>query len=286
MSTESWSIGRLLDWTAQFLTQKGSESPRLDAEVLLAHTLGCKRIELYTRHDEEPSEDLRQQFRALIKQRVEGCPVAYLVGRKEFFSLPLEVNRDVLIPRPDSECVVDECLRLGRGKAAIEILDIGTGSGNLAIALATQHKTARLTAIDLSEAALAVARRNAAKNSVSERIRFLQGDLFAPLVEGERFDFIVSNPPYIPKADVATLAPGVRDYEPHLALDGGVDGYAVFDRLIENARKFLKEDGYLILEIGSPQEVQARQRIENIGCYELGKTLIDSAGHPRVLWRG
>ena len=283
MSTESWSIGRLLDWTAQFLTQKGSESPRLDAEVLLAHTLGCRRIELYTRHDEEPSEQMRQQFRALIKQRVDGCPVAYLVGKKEFFSLPLEVNRDVLIPRPDSECVVDECLRLGRSKPNVEILDIGTGSGNLVIALATQHKTARLTAVDRSEAALAVAQRNAMKHGVSERIRFLQGDLFAPLGTGERFDFIVSNPPYIPRADIATLAPGVRDYEPHLALDGGADGYAVFDRLIQKAPQFLKENAYLIIEIGSPQEMEAHRRLEGVGRYDLGKTLIDSAGHPRVL---
>src|SRR5438105_3264875 len=115
MSTEQpWTVGRLLDWTSKYLSEKGSEFPRLDAEVLLAHALGCKRIELYTRHDQEAPEEARQRFRALVKQRVEGCPVAYLVGRKEFFSLELEVNRDVLIPRPDSECAVDECLRLAK----------------------------------------------------------------------------------------------------------------------------------------------------------------------------
>src|SRR3984957_13304001 len=133
MSTETWTIGRLLDWTASYLAQKGSESPRLDAEVLLAHALGCKRIELYTRHDQEAAEERRIAFRDLIRQRIEGCPVAYLVGRKEFFSLEFEVNRAVLIPRPDSECVVDECLRLAKSMPEPRILDIGTGSGNLTV---------------------------------------------------------------------------------------------------------------------------------------------------------
>src|SRR6516165_8293768 len=152
---ETWTVGRLLDWTGKFLAGKGSESPRLDTEVLLAHALGCKRIELYTRHDEEPAEPGRTKFRDLIRPRIEGCPVAYLVGRKEFFSLELEVNPSVLIPRPDSECVVDECLRLAKGLAAPRVLDIGTGSGNLAVAVARQHKTADVTVIDISAEALA-----------------------------------------------------------------------------------------------------------------------------------
>jgi release factor glutamine methyltransferase len=279
----------LLDWTTKFLQQKGSESPRLDSEVLLAHALGCKRIDLYARHTEEAPEQGRQRFRELVRQRIEGCPVAYLVGRKEFFSLEFEVNRAVLIPRPDTECVVDECLRLAKGMAEPAILDIGTGSGCLAVAVAKQHKTARVTAVDISPEALEVASRNAGKHSVAERIRFVQGDLFAPLSAGERFAFILSNPPYIPRDDIVRLPPGVRDYEPRTALDGGPDGFAVFDRLIAEAPAHLQQDGYLLIEIGSPQEGPARARIERQKGYELSKTLLDGSGHPRVLrarWRG
>jgi release factor glutamine methyltransferase len=280
---ERWTIGRLLEWTTKFLAEKGSESPRLDTEVLLAHALGCKRIELYTRHDEEPAESSRTKFRDLIRQRIEGCPVAYLVGRKEFFSLELEVNRSVLIPRPDSECVVDECLRLARTLAAPRVLDVGTGSGNLAVAVARQHKTADVTAVDISPEALAVAERNAAKHGVAVRIRFRLGDLFAPLAAEERFDFVLSNPPYIPRDDIAKLEPGVRDHEPHTALDGGTDGFSVFDRLVAESPRFLQPGGYLIVEIGSPQERHARERIEAHGSYELAKTVYDGSGHPRVL---
>jgi release factor glutamine methyltransferase len=285
---QSWTIGRLLDWTTKFFQQKGSESPRLDSEVLLAHALGCKRIDLYTRHLEEAPEQGRQRFRELVRQRIEGCPVAYLVGRKEFFSLELEVNRSVLIPRPDTECVVVECLRLAKDVAAPAILDIGTGSGCLAVAVAKHLKTAHVTAVDISPEALDVASRNAVKHGVAERIRFAQGDLFAS-IDGERFDFILSNPPYIPHDDIAKLQPGVRDYEPHSALDGGTDGFAVFDRLIAEAPAHLKPGGYLLIEIGSPQEKPARERIGRHEGFELEKTVYDGSGHPRVLiarWRG
>jgi release factor glutamine methyltransferase len=290
VSTEqSWTIGRLLEWTTQFLQQKGCESPRLDSEVLLAHALDCKRIDLYTRHTEEAPTEGRDRFRALVRQRLEGYPVAYLVGRKEFFSLEFEVNRAVLIPRPDTECVVVECLRLGKDVTEPAILDIGTGSGCLAVAVAKHHKTAQVTAVDISPDALAVASRNASKHSVVERIRFLQSDLFAALPTGEQFDFILSNPPYIPHDDIAKLPPGVRDYEPHRALDGGADGFTVFDRLIAEAPAHLKPGGWLLLEIGSPQEGPARERIERNEGYELEKTVHDGSGHPRVLmarWRG
>jgi release factor glutamine methyltransferase len=286
---QTLTIGMLLDKAARFLGEKGSESPRLDTEVLLSHALGCKRIELYTRHDEAPPPDARQKFRDLVRQRIEGCPVAYLVGRKEFFSLEFEVNRAVLIPRPDTECVVDECLRLARGMTEPRILDIGTGSGCLAVAVARHHKTAVVTAVDLSPEALSVAEANATRHGVGERIRFVQGDLFRPVPAGERFDFVLSNPPYIPQGEIAKLERGVRDYEPHLALDGGGDGYAVFDRLIAEAPAYLKPGGYLIVEIGSPQEGPARERIGRQPGYELAKTIRDGSGHPRVLrarWQG
>jgi len=280
---EPWTIKRLLEWTTQFLAGKDAESPRLDAEVLLAHALGCKRIEVYMRFEEIAPEDARLRYRDLVKQRAEGCPVAYLVGRKEFFSLELEVSPAVLIPRPDTEHVVQEYLVLAKELSEPTVLDLGTGSGNLAVAVAKHHKGARVTAVDLSPDALALAQRNAAKHGVAERITFLQGDLFVPLATDNRFDFVLSNPPYIPHGDIASLAPGVRDYEPHRALDGGTDGFAVFERIVSGARDWLKPGGHLILEIGSPQEGPARERIQALAGYQLAPTLRDGAGHPRVL---
>jgi release factor glutamine methyltransferase len=280
---QPWTVARLLDWTGKYLAEKGSESPRLDTEVLLAHALACKRIELYTRHDEEVPDERRQRFKTLIRQRVEGCPVAYLVGRKEFYSLELEVDRNVLIPRPDTETVVDECLRLAKELSEPTVLDVGTGSGCLAVAVAKYCKQARVTAIDISGDALKVAARNAAKHDVSARVRFVQGDLFAPLTDGERFDIILSNPPYIPHVEIAALPAGVRDYEPHAALDGGRNGLEILARLVSGAPAWLKPGGYLLVEIGSPQEEPAREKIQAQTGFELAKTIHDSAGHPRVL---
>jgi release factor glutamine methyltransferase len=280
---QPWTLGRLLEWTAAHLKEKGAEFPRLDAEVLLAYALNDSRIHLYTRYEEEATPETRAKFKELVQERIKGCPVAYLVGRKEFYSLELEVTRDVLIPRPDTECVVDAFLRLARGMNEPAVVDVGTGSGCIAAAVAKRRQDARVTAVDLSPAALEVARRNAEKHCVAARVRFLHGDLFAPLPDGERFDFVLSNPPYIPHGDIAALPIGVRDFEPHIALDGGADGFAVFDRLISAAAERLKPTGWLVVEIGAPQEAGARSRLEGQGGYALEKTILDAAGHPRVL---
>jgi release factor glutamine methyltransferase len=285
---EEWTVGRLLDWTAQHLAKKGCEFPRLDAEVLLAQALGCRRIDLYTRYEEPADDAAREQFRDLVRRRLEGCPVAYLVGRKEFFGLEFEVGPAVLIPRPESEFVVMECLRLAKGMERPRVLDIGVGSGNLAVTVARKLPGAVVTAVDLSPAALEVARRNAAKHGVSERIRFLEGNLFGPLSVEERFDFILSNPPYIAHDEIAGLPAGVRDYEPHLALNGGPGGYIVLDQLLAEARHFLQLGGYLIVEIGAPQEMPVRERFGRYPGYELAPTIHDHSHHPRVLcarWR-
>jgi len=280
---QPWTIGRLLDWTAGFLHEKGSESPRLDSEVLLADVLGCERIALYTRYDEVAGEEPRQRYRALVRRRVEGCPVAYLVGRKEFFSLRFEVGPAVLIPRPDTECVVIECLRLLRSIPEPTMVDVGTGSGAIAVAVANQHAGVRVTATDVSPEALAVAQRNAERHGVAERIRFVQSDVLAALGPDERFDMIACNPPYIPTEELAHLPIGVRDYEPRQALDGGPDGFVVFDRLVEQAPRHLKPGGWLVVEIGSAQEGVARQRIGTVSGFDLRKTVVDGSGHPRVL---
>jgi release factor glutamine methyltransferase len=281
--TEEWTVGGLLNWTARFLAEKGSEFPRLDTEVLLAQALDCRRIDLYTRFEEQAPEEARKRFRELVRRRIEGCPVAYLVGRKEFFSLDLEVSPSVLIPRPESEFVVMECLRLAKEQAEPRVLDVATGSGNIAVAVAHRHKGAKVTAVDISPEALAVAGRNAARHGVADRVQFLAGDLFAPLPATARFDHILSNPPYIAHEDLDRLPVGVRHYEPALALDGGPGGYQILDRLITAAGAYLEPGGSLILEIGAPQEETVRQRIAAMPGYHLEPTVHDYSGHPRVV---
>jgi release factor glutamine methyltransferase len=280
---QNWTLGSLLDWTAKHLAVKGVEYPRLDAEVLLAHAAGCKRIDLYgTRFADAAAPAVRQAYRDLIRKRLEGCPVAYLVGRKEFYGLEFTVSPAVLIPRPDTEHVVIEALALAKKLETPRIVDVGTGSGAIAVALARHHPRAELTATDVSAEALEIARRNAEKHGVANRIRFSQGDLLAP-VASESFDLIVSNPPYIPTGDLPKLPIGVRQYEPTLALDGGADGFAAFDRLISQARTQLVAGGCLVLEIGAPQEGPARARLAAVADFALGPTVLDAARHPRVL---
>lgn len=280
---QTWTLGALLDWTAKHLAQKGVEYPRLDAEVLLAHAAGCKRIDLYgLRYAEEAAAEVRQAYRELIGKRLEGCPVAYLVGRKEFYGLTFAVSPAVLIPRPDTETAVVEALTLAKRLDAPRIVDIGTGSGAIAIAIAKHHPRAQVTAIDISTDALDVARRNAATHGVTDRIRFLHGDLLTPVAE-ESFDVIVSNPPYIATEELPTLPIGVRQYEPHMALDGGPGGFAVFDRLAAQARARLDTGAHLVLEIGTPQERTARQRLAAQPEFQLAPTVLDAARNPRVL---
>ena len=281
MSTDApWTIGRLLDWTTQFLHNKGVESARLDAQLLLAHALGCTRMALYTRYTEEPSEAERVRYRELVQQRVKGSPVAYLLGRKEFFLLEFEVGPQVLVPRPDTETLVTEALMLLKPLIAPRVFDVGTGSGCIALSIAHEHKSAIVTAGDISREALEVARRNAAKHQLTERVRFVEGDLFAA-VAGEKFDLIVSNPPYIRTGDLAELAPEVRQ-EPRLALDGGPTGLAVIDRLVYEAAGYLEPGGHLMLEIGHDQDAEVRQRLA-LHDWEFVKTVQDRSGHARVV---
>ena len=279
---EVWSIRRLLEWTEGYLRQKGIENPRLEAQLLLAHTLGCSRTELYMRADEPIAEEPRKKFKELIRRRTEGCPVAYLVGQREFHLLSFEVSPAVLIPRPETETLLEECLRLIKGAEAPRVLDVGTGSGCIAISVAHKNKAARVTAIDVSPEALTVAKRNAEKHGLAERVRFLEGDLFAPVPAGERFDVIVSNPPYVGQDEFPALAKDVRDHEPRLALDGGPDGLAVYRRLIAEAPAYLEPGGWLLVEIGATQEAAVRGLFEQNGL-AVERTLKDLAGHPRVM---
>jgi release factor glutamine methyltransferase len=280
---EPWTIGKLLNWTTDYLRRRGSESPRLDAEVMLAFVFDWQRVQLYTHFEEEVGERARSAFRDLVRRRAEGSPVAYLVGRKEFYSLTLAVSPAVLIPRPESEFVVVEFQQVAKTIEVPRVVDVGTGSGCLAIACAHQHPTARVIAVDLSPEALELAGKNAARHGVADRIEFRQGDLLEPVVGEGPFDVILSNPPYIPTGDIPNLEAGVRDYEPHLALDGGPDGLGVVEGLIAQSIPLLKPGGHLILEIGSAQEPPVRALITAHSEFALTPTVYDLRKHPRVI---
>ncbi len=282
-SARTWTVGGLLQWTEQFFAQKGVEAPRLDAQILLAHALGCDRIHIYTRFEEEVGEDRRGQFRDLVRRRVEGCPVAYLVGRKEFYKLVFEVTPAVLIPRPATESLVLAALERIKPLATPRVLDVGTGSGCIAVSVAKQHTGAMVVAVDVNDHALAVARRNAERHGVADRVTFAAGDLYAGASAAGQFDAILSNPPYIRSSDLPALAAEVRDHEPRAALDGGPDGLAVFDRLIAGAADRLAPGGWLLVEIGFDQEAEALRRLAAVPGLSSGPTIRDADGHPRVV---
>ena len=277
-----WTIRALMEWTEQHFQQKGIESPRLETQLLLSHALGCKKTALYTRWDEVVDDERRGRFRDLIKRRLEGSPIQHLVGYREFFLLDFEVSPDVLIPRPETELLVTEALNRAKGMAAPRLLDIGTGSGCIAVSFAKQMKSAQVTASDISSKALAVAKRNTERHGLAERIRFVEGDLFVPLSAADRFDLIVSNPPYIAKPEFENLPAHVRDFEPRLALEAGPEGFDVYDRLIPAAINFLEAGGWLLLEIGYNQEEGVKQRLASAG-FEVGPTIRDDQRHPRVM---
>ncbi len=278
-----WNVGTLLDWTVGYFNRKGCDSPRLDAEVLLAHSLKLKRIDLYARYNEVIGEAPKSAFRELVKKRAEGCPVAYLVGYKEFYGIRFLVNSNVLIPRPDTECLVDAALRIAKKENWKTILDIGTGSGCIAIVLAKLLPEVKVIAVDICSKALKVAEENARANKVSDRVHFLQSNLFASLQPNMVFNAIVSNPPYIPEPEIQKLEKDVKDFEPHLALGGGPDGFMVLDKIIEKAASVLNATGHLLLEIGSPQEQPSRERFQGHKEFQLNPTILDGARNPRVL---
>ncbi len=277
-----WTIKALLAWTADHFAKKGLESPRLDAELLLAHVLACKRIDLIVRYDEQPNEAQRTAFRSLVQKRLERCPTAYLVGTREFYLLPFEVNAAVLIPRPDTETLVDVGIEFLKKRPAPNALDLGTGSGCVAVCLAHNVKGATVAAVDASPDAVAVAERNAVRHGVADRVRFQTGNLFAAVEPGTRFDLIASNPPYIPPAEIETLMPEVKDHEPRLALDGGTDGLAFYRRIAAEARGWLKPGGMLAVEIGHTQGDAVRGLFERAELRSVAEVR-DRGGRPRVV---
>lgn len=282
-STE-WTIGKLLEWTKDYLAQHGSDSARLDAEVLLAHARQCQRIELYTAFDEVASESLRSQFRELVKQRAAGTPVAYLVKHREFYALPFRVSPSVLIPRPETEFLFIRLLDLAKQRAGDElrIVDVGTGSGIIAVCAALYLPASRIIAIDLSEAALEVARENAERHKVADRIEFIQGDLLEGIAQ-RHCDFIVSNPPYVSNSEFEELETQVKDYEPRLALLAGPSGTEVIERLVPQAAEALVDGGRLLMEISPMIRSSVEQILRNHGSFEAPTVTNDLAKLARVV---
>jgi release factor glutamine methyltransferase len=281
--SDEWTVRRIIDWTTAHLKKHGSDTPRLETEILLAHARGCRRIELYTRFDEVLSEKERSTMRDLVRRRAQSEPVAYLVGHREFFGLDFRVTPAVLIPRPDTETLVVELLDVAKPLAAPRILDIGTGSGCIAIAAAVNLPNAQITATDASDAALAVARENAASHKITERIRFLSGDLFRVLEPNERFDIVASNPPYIADHEKETLQNDVRKYEPHEALFSGPTGLETLFRIVDQAPDFLNVGGTLMLEISPEQASAVVGRMEASAKYRDIRVVKDVPGLARVV---
>lgn len=285
--TEPWTINRLLTWTTDYFRQSGSQSPRLDAEVLLAHACSCQRIELYTAFDQVPEQAVVDQFREFIRRRSEGTPVAYLVGYREFYSLDFKVSPAVLIPRPETEFLVVAAIDLVKQSTIqghpIQIADIGTGSGAIAVTIAKNVAGCRITATDISRGALDIARENAATHDVGERIDFVECDLFGGLSQDQTFDYVLSNPPYIGESERGELSTDVLDHEPSQALFAGPDGTEVIRRLVPAAAERLLPGGWLLIEISPKIQRTVCQLIDETGAFEMASITKDLSGLARVV---
>ncbi|WP_426753445.1 peptide chain release factor N(5)-glutamine methyltransferase [Myxococcus sp. Y35] len=252
MSSEPWTIRRVLAWTTQHFEKRQVDAPRLTAEILLSHVLKLSRVRLYVDLDRPLSKDELGAYRGLIERRMAGEPTQYLTGMREFYNRPFKVDARVLIPRPETELLVEAALRALPRDAPGRALDVCTGSGCIAISLAAERPQATVIATDLSPDACALARENAEALGVADRVTVLQGDLFAPVPADARFQVVVSNPPYIASGDIPGLSAEVRR-EPKLALDGGPDGLVAVRRVVTGARQWLEPGGLLAMEIGEDQ---------------------------------
>lgn len=285
MDKPVWTIMKILNWTKQHFEAKGVENPRLDAEVLLCAVLKCERIKLYTEFDKPLSEEERDKMRSYVERRAKHEPLAYIISERAFMRNSFKVTPATLVPRPETELLVESLVKAApmlRADGAVKALDIGTGSGAIIVSLLDYLPAAVGVGVDISNEALAVAKENASAIGVEKRVAFRQSDLFSNVPIEKKFDIIVSNPPYIPAADIATLAKDVQQ-EPRTALDGGADGLDFYRRICAEAVEHLAEDGLLAFEIGIDQS----EAVEKL-CLEHGFAKVavrpDYAGIPRMVF--
>ena len=308
LAMQTWMIENLLNWITEYLTDKGVDSPRLSAELLLSHVLGMKRIELYTQFDKPVAKQQLDQLHDPVKRAGQHEPIAYLVGKTEFYSLEMNVTPDCMIPRPETELLAERAIEFLRTRPVRNsamrkmpqreelsngartgsqfICDLCTGCGCIAVAIAKNAPFARIIATDISDAALRVAAQNIEKYQLKDRIELLQGDLFEPIVpqlDVDKFDLIVCNPPYVSSAEFEKQDKSVKDYEPRVALLAGEDGLDIYRRISEKVDQFLKLNGALMLEIGYTQGHVVKELLEQTGIFAEIRIEKDFHGNDRVV---
>ena len=270
-SNETWTIQKLLNWVTEYLTAKGIESPRLSSELLLCHVLELKRIDLYTQFNKQVPQQQLNQLHDLVKRAGSYEPVAYLTRKTEFYSLELDITADCMIPRPETELLVQRAIEFLRTRSGVQyVCDLCTGSGCIAVAIAKNFPDARITATDISAAALAVAARNVEKYRLKEQVRLLCGDLFESVIKQldvSQFDLIVCNPPYVSTSEYEKLDKNIKDYEPQSALLAGEDGMDIYRRIVKEVDKFLKPGAALMLEIGYAQGSAVQDLLEQTSAF-------------------
>ena len=287
MLPETWTILKLLKWTTAYFNSHHIVQSRAAAEILLAHTLGIGRVDLYVQYDRPLESHELEVFKRFIQRRIQREPVAYIVGKKEFWSMDLKMTPDVLIPRPETENLVEAVLKAIPPEpvsAPLKILDLGTGSGAIVLALASERPGHRFYAVDRSEKALAVALDNARMLDLNKTITFLQGNWFDSVRKlVHYFDVIVSNPPYIASYEYKALPPEIAQYEPREACDGGPDGLDAIRLIIKEAARYIVPGGLLVFEIGNDQWAAVKEMIEGSGAYSEWAVIKDYSGHDRVV---
>ncbi len=276
----SWTVLEVLNWTTERFRRIGLESPRLDAELLIAYALGWRRIDCYTRFDQPLSAAERTTVRTLVSRRLRHEPIALITEAKEFWSRPFSIKPGVLIPRPDTETLVSAAIRLVNQHQLESICDVGTGTGCVAITLAYECLSQTIVATDIEQTALAVAKENLIAHRMADRITLCYCDLLPE--DGRLFDLIVSNPPYIPSEAIPVLVPDITNWEPNTALDGGLDGLSVVRRLISAAALRLNKSGYLLIELSPDQAGQVKNLSQQAGFSAISFHH-DLGGRPRVI---
>lgn len=286
MALETWTIKKLLEWIIAYFEKNGVDAPRLSAELLLCHILKLERIQLYTFYDRIVGSEQLAELRAMVKRAAEHEPIAYLVGRCDFYSLPLKITPDCLIPRPETERLIERAIDFLRGRTGSQyVLDLCTGSGCIVAAIAKNVENLRVVATDISDKALAVAAENIKRHKLEGKVKLLGGDLFDPIITGldkTQFDLIVCNPPYVSDLEYEKLEPNVKKYEPKLALYAGADGLDIYKRILEKVDDFLEPDGALMMEIGYAQGPAIQQMLEQTGIFKEIKIEKDFADNDRI----